>query len=188
MKLWIRSKILFEYEWDIEIEPREETVVAGSILDTQSNEYQSFIEGMIDNFAEWGYELYNDPEYTHKSNKGSDSWYYTFIKVEDLVEIRIVVNVRISDHANKDTRRSTADERRSRYVDKISDELASEFGSSPRPMRVPINIIFDDNHFTSYSGALFQLYDNLKDIEADYQEWRKRNNLLPSDNKGGTGG
>lgn len=184
MKRWIKNKTIFEYEWDIEISPRESSVTASSILDTQSNEYREFIEGLIDNFAEWGYELYNDPEYTHQSNRGSESWYYTFVKVEDYVEIRVVVNVRISDHVNKDGKNYTADDRRSKYVGRISDELADEFEVKPRPMRVPINIVFDDNHFTSYTRALFDLYDHLKEIESDYQEWRKENNLPPSDDEG----
>lgn len=184
MKRLIRSKTIFEYEWDIDICPQTSSIASSTILDTRSNEYQSFIEGLIDNFETYGYELYNDPEYTHRSNFGSDSWYYTFLKVEDYVEIRIVVNVRISDHDNVDRLHRTAAQRRSSYVNKIGDELADEFKTNPKPLKVPINIVFNDNNFTSYTQALFAVHDQLEDIEKDYADWRKSNGLTNKTQKG----
>lgn len=177
MKRYVKTKSIIEETWDIEIVPASVKVTAASILDTQSNEYQSFIEGMISAFEDYGYELYNDPEYTHKSNKGSDSWYYTFLRIENYVEIRVVVNVSISDHDNKDRPWATAADRRSSYVNKAGDKLADEFNTNPKPLKVPVQITFNDEHFRSYNSALFYVHDTLEDLEADYMEWREANNL-----------
>ena len=177
MKRVIRTKTIFEETWTIEILPKEATVDAGTILDTSSNEYAAFIKGMIVAFMDAGYELYNDPDYTHSSNLGSESWYYTFIRVEDYVEIRIVVNVRVSSHSNSDRPWGTAQELRARYVDRSGDQLANEFQVSPKPLKVPVEIIFNDDNFTSYNQALFSIHDTLEELEKDYQTWRKTNGL-----------
>lgn len=177
MKRWIHSKTLIEEEWTIEIYPKDESIQSSTILDTQSNEYQSFIRGMVVAFKDAGYDLYNDPEYTHESNKGSQSWYYTFLRVENLVEIRVVVNVRVSDHSNKDKPWGTAKELREAYVDKMGDALAAEYETAPRPLKVPVEIVFNDDGYTSYTRALFAVRDQIDDIEQAYQEWKRDNNI-----------
>lgn len=175
MKKWVHThKEIFDIEWDIDIFPQEELIEGSSILDTRSNDYQAFIKGMVLAFDDYGYELYNDPNYTHQSNKGSESWYYTFLKVEDSVEIRIVVNVRISDHPNKDKPWGTAQDLRQKYTAKIRDDLETEYQVSRKPMKVPVEIIFDDNNCISYVDALFMIRDKLEDIEAAYSKWVKR--------------
>lgn len=175
MKKWVHNKVIFEYEWDIDIYPQDPNVLGSSILQTKSNEYPSFVKGMVMAFEDHGYELYNDPSYTHQSNQGSDSWYYTFLRVEEYVEIRVVVNVRISDHLNPDKPWGTATERRQKYVTKVRDTLEQEYQVAKKPMRVPIEIIFNDDNFTSYYEALFEIKDKLEDIESAYKKWKKRN-------------
>lgn len=177
MKRVIRSKYIIEDEWVVEIYPKDSSVTASSILDANSSDYDNFIQSMIDMFTYAGYELYNDPEYAHQSNRGSESWYYTFIKVEDLVEIRVIVNVRISDHPNKDFKRATAQERRNNYSARIAKELAAEYDVSKIPMSVPVDIVIDDNYCKSYLAAQFKLRDQIQDIEDYYAEWRKENGL-----------
>lgn len=174
MKRWKHSqKEIIEIELDIDISPKE-IIQSSSILDTKSNEYQSFIKGMVMAFEDAGYELYNDPTYTHQSNQGSQSWYYTFLRIEDYVEIRIVVNVRISDHFNKDRPWGTANERRQKYTTKVRDQLEQEYQVSKKPMRVPVEIIFDDDNYDSYTDALFAIHDKIDDIEEAYKKWAKR--------------
>ena len=177
MKKWVHNqKEIIEIEWDIDIIPQIENISSATILDTTSNEYQSFIEGMVLQFEDYGYELYNDPDYTHKSNKGTESWYYTFLKIEDLVEIRIVVNVRISDHDNPDKPWNNASALRNKYVTKVRDTLENEYQVSKKPMRVPVNIIFNDDNLQSYSEALFEIHEKLEDTEAAYKKWKRKYN------------
>ena len=173
----VKPRTIIELTWDIDIFPQEEIITSATILDTKSNEYQSFIQSMVMQFMDYGYELYNDPDYTHESNNGSKSWYYTFLKIENQVEIRVVVNVRVSDHPNKDKPWGSARDRRNKYVDKSSDKLAAEYKSNPKPMRIPVDIIFNDDNYTSYYGAMFALHDQLENLEEQYLEWRKQNNL-----------
>lgn len=168
------TKEIIEIEWDIDISPKDTEILTSTILDTTSNEYQNFIKGMVIAFEDAGYELYNDPTYTHQSNKGSDSWYYTFLRVEDYVEIRVVVNVQVSDHENKDRPWGTATERRQRYMNKVRNDLEQEYEVKKKPMRVPVDIIFNEENFDSYMDALFEIKDKIEDIEVAYKKWAKR--------------
>lgn len=175
MKRWAHSvKDVIEIEWDIDIFPKSNEIQSSTILNTKSNEYQAFIEGMVTAFDDAGYELYNDPSYTHQSNKGSDSWYYTFLKIENQVEIRVVVNIRISDHYNPDKPWGTAEQLRQKYTMKVRDALEQEYQVKPKPMKVPVNIIFNDDNYTSYMDALFGIRDKIDDIEEAYKKWIKR--------------
>ena len=176
MKRLLKTKTIIEETLTIDIYPKYSNVVSSSILDTQSNEYENFIQSMIDMFAYAGFELYNDPEYTHKSNRGSESWYYTFIKVEDFVEIRVVVNVRISDHPDKDRGHTSAQAKRSNYTAKIASELSAEYESKQIPLSIPVDIVFDDEKYCkSYVAAQFFLRDQIQDIVDYYEEWKLNN-------------
>ena len=180
MKRVIRRKQpieVLESEWLIEIFPcsTEQIKGATSILDVNSSEYQSFINSMTDMFYLAGYERYDDPKYTHPSNRGdSQSWYYTFIKVEDYVEIRVVVNVRISDHPNHDKRWATARQLRQRYVSRLATDLANEYESTPLPMVRDIEIIFDDEEYCkSYAAAEFKIREQIIELDEAFEDWKQ---------------
>lgn len=175
MKRWAHSKRdIIEIEWDLEIVPVIETVESAASIDPNDKEYKAFIHDMVTLFDDYGYELYNDPDYTHQSNKGSDSWYYTFLRVENQVEIRIVVNVRISDHENSDKAWGTAAERRSKYVTRVRDELEKMYEVHPKPMQTHVDVIFNDENAGTYMDALFAIRDKLEDTDAAYKKWLKR--------------
>lgn len=175
MKKWIHSKKdIIELEWDIDIFPVVESVESSVSIDPNDKDFKSFIYDMVTLFDDYGYELYNDPDYTHKSNKGSDSWYYTFLRIENQVEIRIVVNVRISDHAIADKAWGTADDRRAKYLTKVRDELEQLYEVHPKPMRTKVDVVFNDDNIGNYMDALFVIRDKLEDTDAAYKKWRKR--------------
>lgn len=179
MKRFIRRPTIqpIEVEWEIEIFPLTSIESATSILDTTSREYESFVDSMIDMFDAAGYDLYRDSRYTHPSNNDhSQSFYYTFLKIEDDVEVRVVVHVRISDHVNQDKKWASARQRRQRYIHKIAEEISNEYGSTRRPMTRDIEIIFDDETYCkSYAAAEFQIRDQIEDLEEAYQEWKQAN-------------
>lgn len=174
MKRWIKNKTIFDYEWDLEITPVIDEVEGSVSLNPDNKEFKSFIYDMVTLFSDYGYELYNDPDYTHQSNKGSESWYYTFLRIENEVEIRIVVNVRISDHENSDKPWGTASERREKYLTKVRDELEQMYEVHPKPMRTKVDIIFNDENTGTYMDALFEMRDKLEDTEIAYKKWLKR--------------
>ena len=175
MKKWVYSKKdIIDIEWDLEIIPVVESIESSVSLDPNDKQFKSFIHDMVTLFSDYGYELYNDPDYTHQSNKGSQSWYYTFLRIENQVEIRIVVNVRISDHANSDKAWGTAAERREKYITKVRDELEQLYQVHSKPMRTKVDIIFNDEEMQSYMDALFEMRDKLEDTDAAYKKWLKR--------------
>ena len=176
MKRWMHSKKdIIELEWDMEVFPIAEFIESSVSISPDNSDYKSFIHDMVTLFDDYGYELYNDPDYTHQSNKGSESWYYTFLKIENQVEIRIVVNVRISDHANSGKAWGTANERREKYLTKVRDELERLYEVHPKPMRTRVDIIFNDENVGTYMDALFAIRDKLEDTESAYKKWKKRN-------------
>lgn len=165
---------VLEVELEIEIYPKEEIInSATSILNTQSDEYNSFIDGIIVNFGNAGYELYSDTQYTHPSNNPeSNSWYYTFLKIEDQIMIKVIVHVRVSDHPLRDKKSGTARERRTRYLRKISRELKDEYELESMPYAIPVDIILDKKDLAkSYTSALFRLKDRIEEIDEAYQEY-----------------
>lgn len=178
MKRLIKKKPveILEVEWTIDIYPKSSVIEGASILDTRSNEYQSFIQGMIANFGTAGYELYTDTQYTHPSNrKESNSWYYTFLKIEDYVAIRVIVHVRISDHPIPDKNYGTAVERRGRYLTRMAEELTKEYDLKDKPLTFPVDIIFDDHYCRSYVNALFYLKSQISEIDEEFEEWKIEN-------------
>jgi len=166
MKKWIhRPAEIITVEWDIEISPQESQIVASSILDTRSREYQSFVEGMIANFSIAGYKLHRSSDYTHPSNrKNSQSEYYTFVKLENNVVVQVIVHVRISDHVVES---DVGGQKRQRYVDRISQEIVEEYKSpNKRPLSIPINIIFnDETGIESYEEALAVIRKSIASLD-----------------------
>ena len=173
----------WEVEWIVDIFPKFNFVKgATSIIDTGSNEYQNFISSMITEFEHAGFELYNDSKYTHPSNtEGSQSDYYTFLKIEDYVIIEVIVHVRISDHPMKDKRWGTVEERRQKYLTKISRELKDEYELEDYPYSIPVDIIFrddenseDDRYLKSYTAAMFRVRKEIKELQDQIEEWKSK--------------
>lgn len=102
MKRYIYSTssriVRLEWNLDIYLEDMERIESATSVIDSDSQGYQDFIEEMISVFSEYEFEIYRDEKYTHKSNRGSLSDYFTFLKISNYTIIEVVVNIRISDH------------------------------------------------------------------------------------------
>ena len=149
-------------KWVIEISPADvEIVSASSILRTRSNEFESFVVGMIAMIEAKGYLLNEDG--CHDSNRsGSLSKYYEFIKFTDELETELVVEIRISDHLApskfQNGKKLTGEMRRARYLtNRRMPETAEEFDSSRIPVAIPVDIIFNDKYLTSYFQALKEI-------------------------------
>lgn len=184
MKRLIREvpqKILakLEIEWLINIYPKEDVIESStSIMDTGSNEYHNFIDTLVSMFSKAGFELYRDPRYTHVSNTpGSQSDYYTFLQIQDYILIEVIVHVRVSDHPLKNKPWGTASQRRQKYLDDISEELADEYELSQIPYSIPVDIVFgeDDKYLKSYPAAIRYARDQILAIQDDIDEWRADN-------------
>lgn len=166
-----RYRAILEEEWTIDIFVEDaDSIEASSILDVESDEYHNFVDNMISMFTLAGFVLYDDPDYTHRSNKGSQSWYYTFLKIKDTIELQIVVNIRISDHPDKDRVNQTAAQKRNSYTHRIAHEIAENYGTENFGVPYAIDILIDDEHCKTYFEAELKLRNRLKYILKHYQE------------------
>lgn len=153
---------------DIEV-VRGSSVVNGSInLDRYDPDFDYFETNMMLAFDVRDFDL----EDAYESNvKGSSSKYYIYTKIDPVGQrLKVFVKLRISDHVAPDRKKNG--ERISQKelsVDHVKEEAAKyarehfnqRRGYKPRL----IDIIFDDEHFTSYEKALCEIEDRLDEFD-----------------------
>ena len=170
MKLLVRQIPTIEFEWDIEIFTSILDNLVASTLDLTDTEYDRFIDSLIAQFKADKFDKYEDPEYTHDSNrKGSVSQYYTFTKFYKGVRIIVVVNLRVSDHEDRAKYNLSSEEKRRRYVTRIATEIADNYSANPIPH--VIDIVFNDEHFNSYMSAQLYINHELRTIKSEVDNY-----------------
>lgn len=172
MKLLTRQVPTIEFEWDIEIFTSSSNTVAASTLDLTDTEYDRFVDSLIAQFKAAKFDKYEDPEYTHDSNRRSLSQYYTFTKFYNGVRIIVVVNLRVSDHKDSAKYNLSPEEKRRKYVSRIAIEIADKYSASPIPHVV--DIIFNDEHFNSYMSAQLYVNHELHVVESEVNEYLRK--------------
>lgn len=156
-------------KWVIEINPSDvEITSAITVLNTRSNEFESFVVGMITMLEAKGYLLNEDGCYD-SDVPGSISKYYEFIKFTDNLETTLAVEIRVSDHTLQDKiidgKKISGKRRRSTYLDTTRmPEIAKEFDSPRIPVSVPVDIVFNDQHMLSYFEALKYINRLVNDV------------------------
>ena len=169
MKRLVRYTTTVTFEFNIDIITSEFQKLTAN-TDLTDTEYDNFIDNMIMQFRMKGYKLDKDEDYTHASNyPGSLSEYYTFYKWIGDVQVVVVVNIRVSDHSDRDRRGLTAEDKRDRYVARISNEIANrERANAALPRK--LEIIFDDEHLKSFTSAELAINSKIKKIESEIAE------------------
>lgn len=166
MKRVIKQHMTIYFEIEIEIHSSTFAHILSS-SDLTDTEYDSFITGMISQFNIAGYALNVDSDYIHSSNvPGSLSEYYTFTRWVDDIQVIVVMHVKVSDHPDKSKHCVPANAKRAKYVAKISNEISKNSGADS-VVPIPMDIIFDDKHFKSFSSAQFYLNSRLHQIDDD---------------------
>lgn len=136
-----------EAEWTIDIVPQNEAkYTAESILNTRSEEFASFVSGIIMNLGAAGY-LLNDMNVSDHGNGVSE--HYEFLKCDENKIRKIIVNIRVSDHRTSDGQNDV------KNITNISENII-------RHISIPVDIIFNDEHFTDYYGALKYAHSLIK--------------------------
>ena len=141
---------------------------SSSIMDKNSTEFQEFEMAIMLMLDQCGFELRD----SHESNvPGSQSIYYTYAKVENSIELKVVIVLRISDHPLSDTITKTGNVKKSskqKFLDyakseakKIADQYTQERGYKIRP----IMITFDDHNYSSYELALNDIQDRIEEFD-----------------------
>ena len=171
MKRYVNRHLVIRFEYEIEVFAEQYSdILSATDIDMSGTEYDDFITDMISNFRKNSYSLSYEEDYTHHSNfPGSMSEYFTFTKWYDDVEVIVVVNVRLSDHPDKGKYGMSARQKRVDYVNRIGKEIADKHGAR-EDIAYPIDIVFDDKHFTSFSSAQAHVRSELKRIEAEVQQ------------------
>lgn len=141
-------------EWTVEFNNSEDTILAKSILNLKSSEYQSFLDGMVKMLDAKGYN--HATKYDHKSNRpGSKSMYYTFIKQCEDKTVQVVVEIRVSNHSNKSKNGVPhAISRKTYRKYNVLPQIMKDTNTTNVPQDFPMEIIFNDQHFTDYISAL----------------------------------
>ena len=153
---------------EIEVTGNFEILSSSSIMDKNITEFQEFEMAMMLMLDQCGFELQD----SHESNvPGSQSMYYTYAKVENNVDLKVVLVLRISDHPLSDTITKTGNVKKSskqKFLDytkseakKIADQYTQERGYKIRP----IMITFDDHNYSSYELALNDIQDKIEEFD-----------------------
>lgn len=153
---------------EIEVTGNFGILSASSIMDKSSTEFQEFEMAIMLMLDQCGFELRDSHE---SSVPGSQSMYYTYAKVENSIELKVVIVLRISDHPLSDTITKTGNIKKSgkqKFLDyakseakKIADQYTQERGYKIRP----IMITFDDHNYSSYELALNDIQDRIEEFD-----------------------
>lgn len=158
-----------ELNLDVTVHFYKDNVSAASILDINDPAFQDFELDILEACDIHDFELIDDKK---SSVKGSASHYYTFIKTnQDGTKLKIYLKIRISDHEiGDDSRRSIPNyaKRDQDFVNRRAKEYAKENFNQPRGYRARrIDIVFNDENYTSYESALRAIEDKLDDFDPE---------------------
>lgn len=116
--------------------------LTGVIKDRNYCAYRDFEDSVLDTFVFRGYDL----EESHVTGtEDSKTQYHTYVKIEEDIELKITVILRVSD----DFKRLTQECNNQKRSDKVRN----------------IYIIFNDDKFTSYEAALRCIEATLEEFE-----------------------
>lgn len=175
MKRWIHATSTYNdntelLEIDVFIHYVETEVQSNSILDIYDSEFADFEGSLLDILDMYDYNL----EDAYTSNRlNSNSKYYILTKTsEDGIRLRVFVKLRISDHEVPDRvkygKLDKSKRRDSSHIKKEAKDFAKDrYGQirGYRPRR--IEIIFNDEHYTSYEEALRAIQEALDQFDKD---------------------
>lgn len=155
-------------ELDVDIHTYSDVVSAASILDLNDSEFFAFESDILENCEMRGYQL----EDSYQSDiESSVSQYYIYSKTnEDGTRLRVLVKIRVSDHELPDRqfngRTVPSGKLAYDHVHERARELAkARFNQTSGYRPRSIDIIFDDEHFTSYEDALRQIEAKLDEFD-----------------------
>lgn len=153
---------------EIDVEGNFEMLSTSSIMDKNSTDFQEFEMSILLTLDQYGFEPKDLDEH---DVPGSQSTYYTWAKVENNVDLTVVLVLRISDHPLLDTVSKTGAIKKSskqKFLDyakseakKIADQYTQKRGYKIQP----IVITFDDNNYSSYELALNEIQDKVEEFD-----------------------
>lgn len=153
-------------ELEIEVNYFRDVISASSILDINDPAFLDFEADILEACEIHDFKLVD----SYQSNDASSiSQYYIFVKTnEDGSKLKVFLKLRISDHIPSSRDSMSYDERDSRYVKQKAKEYAQEHFNQPRGYRARrINIVFNDDNYTSYEKALQAIESKLDEFDPE---------------------
>lgn len=157
-------------ELDIFVELAEDAVLGKSILDVDDPAFVDFEINIMSACDIHDFELID--EYA-SNNPNSLSKYYVYEKTnEEGTKLKVLLKIRVSDHTIPDRKASgkltTYTKRDQRYMNHEAKKLATEkYGQSRGYRARHLNIVFNDENFTSYEAALRAIEGSLDDFDPE---------------------
>ena len=155
-------------ELDVCVNLVDSSVEASSILDIDDPAFRDFEINILSACELHDFEL----EDSYASNsQDSISQYYIYVKTnEEGTKLKILLKIRVSDHvipdAEIDGKLISYNERDRRYMNQQAQQYAKEHFNQSRGYRARhLDIVFNDDKFTSYEEALRAIEDNLDDFD-----------------------
>lgn len=147
----------------------KDDIAAASVLDISDPAFQSFELDVLEAFDIHRFELIEE---SNSSVPGSVSHYYTFVKTnEEGTKLKVYLKLRISDHQIGDDNRRNIPKYAKRdqdFVNRRAREYAQENFNQPRGYRARrIDIVLNDENYTSYESALRAIEDKLDDFDPE---------------------
>ena len=155
-------------ELDVYIELKENYVEASSILDINDPAFKDFEINVLSACELHDFEL--EDSYA-SDNKDSISQYYIYVKTNrDGTKLKVLLKIRVSDHVLDDRKLNgklvTYNKRDLKYMNDQAKEYASKHFNQSRGYRARhLNIVFNDDLFTSYEDALRAIEESLDDFD-----------------------
>ena len=148
----------------------KEEIAASSILDINDSAYFDFKEAILMACGLRDFELV---ESYQSDIDNSISQYYIYTKTDpEGVKLKIIVEIRISDHPapGRDIHGQfvSQQELRNNYLKQKAKRIAEEKYGQKRGFKWrAIDIIFNDDHFTSYEDALREIENRLDEFDPE---------------------
>jgi len=173
MKRWImydsiyNNSTLLELEVDVNLYDESSEIASSTkFYDSMDTAFYSFEEDLLNACEIHEFEL---EDCYSSNNPNSDSLYYILTKTnEEGTKLKIFLKIRISDHTVSDRPGSKYVDRDAKYVKDQAQKLAMERYNQKRGWRARrIDIVFDDDHYTSYEQALRAIENRLDEFDPE---------------------
>lgn len=157
-------------ELEVDVIYFRDTVEASSILDINDPAFLDFEADIMSACELHDFELEDSYQ---SDDENSISQYYIYVKTdEDGSKLKVFLKIRISDHIPpmraEHGELLTYDERDSKYTKQKAKEYAEMHFNQPRGYRIRrINIIFNDDNYTSYEKALQAIESKLDEFDPE---------------------
>lgn len=173
MKRWIHRSVnyneqMIEFDIFVELDPRD--IKGASMMDLNDPAFYDFESNILNVCEMHDFELEDSYE---SSSPDSISQYYVYVKTNpEGTRLKVYLRIRVSDHVVPDRiergKISTHKQRSKKFTNDQAREYAQEKFNQARGYRArDINIVMNDEFYTSYESALRDIEKSLDEFDPE---------------------